>query len=116
MTLKANELDTDRQAKYDQGKPRLSLVPPSLIEAVGRVRTYGADKYGSEDNWKLVEDWRYRDALMRHLCEYLRDPCGVDVESGLPHLEHLACNVAFLLEFDDMRKMTAATGESEEKE
>lgn len=88
-------------AKHDQGKPRLSLVPPSLIEAVGRVRTYGTEKYGSPDNWKTVEPWRYKDALMRHLCEYLRDPNSVDEESGLPHLEHIACNVAFLLEVQE---------------
>lgn len=96
-----------KPAKHDEGKPRLSLVPPSLIEAVGRVRTYGTDKYGSPDNWKTVRPWRYKDALMRHLCEYLRDPNGVDEESGLPHLEHLACNVAFLLEFRDQERRDA---------
>lgn len=96
-----------QQAKHDVGKPRLSLVPPSLIEAVGRVRTYGTDKYGSPDNWRTVEPWRYKDALMRHLCEYLRDPNSVDDESGLPHLEHLACNVAFLLEFRDQERRDA---------
>lgn len=96
-----------QQAKHDVGKPRLSLVPPSLIEAVGRVRTYGTDKYGSPDNWKTVRPWRYKDALMRHLCEYLRDPNSVDDESGLPHLEHLACNVAFLIEFRDEERRDA---------
>jgi hypothetical protein len=30
----------------------------------------------------------------------LDDPYGVDKDSGLPHLEHIACNVAFLLELD----------------
>ena len=29
---------------------------------------------------------------------YLDDPDGLDDESGLPHLWHLACNVAFLCE------------------
>ena len=29
---------------------------------------------------------------------YLDDPEGLDNESGLPHLWHLACNVAFLCE------------------
>lgn len=94
-------------AKHDDGKPRLSLVPPSLIEAVGRVRTYGTNKYGDPDNWLTVRPWRYKDALMRHLCEYLRDPNSVDAESGIPHLEHLACNVAFLLEFRDKERRDA---------
>lgn len=92
-------MEIDRDAKHDEGKLRLSLVPPSLIEAVGRIRGYGADKYGSPDNWKNVEPWRYKDALMRHLCEYLRDENSVDEESGMLHIDHMACNIAFLIEF-----------------
>ena len=88
------------QPKADAGKPRLALVPPAIIEAVGAVRTFGTQKYGDAENWRQVEPARYRDALMRHLCAYLRNPAGVDVESGLPHLAHAACNVAFLLELE----------------
>ena len=87
-----------QEAKADAGKPRLSLVPPAIIEAVGRVRTYGTEKYGDPDNWRKVEPERYRDALMRHTCAWLRNPDGIDEESGLQHLEHMACNIAFLLE------------------
>ena len=87
-----------QEAKADAGKARLSLVPPAIIEAVGRVRTYGTEKYGDPDNWRKVEPERYRDALMRHTCAWLRNPDGIDEESGLPHLEHMACNIAFLLE------------------
>ena len=89
--------------KHDGGKPRLSLVPPILIRAVGTVMTHGAEKYG-EGNWKNVEPERYRDALARHYCEYMEDPYGVDKQSGLPHLYHLACNVAFLLELEKEMK------------
>ena len=89
-----------QEAKADAGKPRLALVPPAIIEAVGRVRTYGTEKYGTPENWRQVEPERYRDALMRHLCAYLRDHHACDEESGLPHLEHVACNVAFLLEME----------------
>ena len=85
--------------KYDQGKPRLDLVPPGIIEAVGMVRTYGMQKYKTEDGWQNVEPKRYVAALMRHLCKFLRDPYAVDSESGLPHLWHIACNIAFLIEF-----------------
>ena len=83
--------------KFDDNKPRLDLVPPELIEAVGIVRTYGVSKYGDSESWKQVEPHRYRAALMRHMCLYIKEPDGVDKESGLPHLWHIACNVAFLI-------------------
>ena len=37
---------------------------------------------------------------MRHLVAYMREPQGTDEESGLPHLWHVACNVAFLIELE----------------
>ena len=85
--------------KHDGGKPRLDLVPPEIIEAVGEVMTHGAEKYG-EGSYKRVDSKRYRAALMRHICKWLKSPHGIDEDSGLPHLYHVACNVAFLLELD----------------
>lgn len=87
--------------KHDQGKPRLGLCPPGIIEAVGIIRDYGTRKYGNPHGWKEVELHRYVDAMMRHLVAYLRDPASVDEESGYPHIWHLACNVAFLIEFEN---------------
>lgn len=85
----------DQTRKRDYGKPRLFLVPPELDRAVGAVMTFGARKYG-ENTWRDVEAWRYRDALARHFTAYKQNPQGLDVESGLPHLWHLATNAAFL--------------------
>jgi hypothetical protein len=85
--------------KHDGGKLRLDLVPPELIEAVGAVMTHGAEKYG-EGSYRNVKPKRYRAALMRHICKWLKNPYGKDEDSGLPHLWHIACNVAFLLELD----------------
>lgn len=87
-------------AKADQGKPRLSLVPRKIIWAIARIREYGNKKYGDPNNWKKVEPERYRDAAYRHFMRYLDDPTGVDEESGLPHLWHLACNISFLCELE----------------
>ena len=94
----------DQAIKSDAGKPRVSLVPSQIIRDIARVREYGIKKYADPDNWKRVEVERYRDAMYRHLLEYIDDPHGNDVESGLPHLWHLACNVAFLceLEYNDL--------------
>lgn len=85
--------------KLDVGKPRLGLVPPEMIEAVGQVMTYGLQKY-EQDSWRKVDAFRYKDALMRHITEYLKDPKALDPESQLSHLKHIACNVAFLLVLD----------------
>ena len=91
----------NQTAKADAGKPRPTLVPISLIEAVTAVREYGCRKYHGPENWRQVEPQRYRDALYRHWLAYLVDPAGVDEESGLPHLWHLACNAAFLIEMQN---------------
>lgn len=90
--------------KSDYGKPRLTLVPRKIIFAIAKIREYGNNKYpeGGVNNWKNVEIERYRDAAFRHFMAYLDDPTGVDEESGLPHLSHLACNVAFLCEMEDL--------------
>lgn len=86
-------------AKADQGKVRPTLVPASLVLAVANVREYGCRKYKDPENWRKVEPQRYRDALYRHLLAYLSGE-KYDKESGLPHLWHMACNVAFLVELE----------------
>jgi hypothetical protein len=89
-----------QEAKADAGKLQLTLVPRKIINDIAAVRMYGNEKYHDPDNWKTVEVERYRDALFRHLLAYLDDPQGKDEESGLPHLWHIACNVAFLCEME----------------
>ena len=94
-------MSNDQTAKADAGKLQLTLVPTQIIRDIARVRMYGVQKYKDPDNWKRVELERYKDAAYRHFLAYLDDPSGVDEESGLPHLWHLACNVAFLCEMED---------------
>ncbi len=85
-------------AKYDQGKNRLDLVFPSIIEELGKVRTYGVQKYKDPDNWKRIDDakQRYTAAAMRHF-EAWRKGEIYDPESGIMHLSHCACNLMFLI-------------------
>ena len=91
------------EAKEYTGKINYCLVPRRLLTAVARIREYGNRKYasGGSDNWKKVEPERWREAAFRHFLAYLDDPLGMDEESGLPHLWHLACNIAFLCDLDD---------------
>ena len=91
---------TDQTIKKDAGKIRPTLVPRQIIRAIAVVREYGVEKYGSAENWRAVEIERYRDAAYRHWLAYLDDPHGVDKESGLSNLWHLACNIAFLIELE----------------
>lgn len=87
----------NQEAKHDGNKIRPTLVPVEIINAIAQVREYGCRKYHNPDNWREVEPERYRDALMRHWLHYLKNPKSKDEESGLPHLWHVACNVAFLI-------------------
>ena len=87
--------------KQDAGKIRLTLVPRKIIWAIGWVREYGTSKYKDPDNWKKVEKDRYKDAAFRHFLAYLENPKSIDKESGIPHLYHLACNIAFLCDMEE---------------
>lgn len=89
----------NQEAKADAGKLRPTLVPVSLIMAVAAIREYGCNKYHDPDNWRRVEPERYRDAAYRHWLAYLAGQ-HLDPESGLPHLWHCACNLAFLIELE----------------
>lgn len=86
----------DAGAKMDKGKIRYDLFPPDVLQNVCQILTFGAEKY-SENGWKKVPDAnkRYYSALMRHL-EAWRAGEVIDTESGMPHLSHVLCNVAFL--------------------
>ena len=89
--------------KYDEGKNRMGLVLQGFSNAlweVGRVGTFGCQKYG-ENSWQKLDNAksRYLDALCRHLFKHLQGE-KVDDESGLLHLSHLAWNTLCLLEFE----------------
>ena len=88
-----------QEAKADCGKPRPSLVPPALIDGVMRIREFGTARYGNPDNWRNVDAERYHDALLRHILAIWEDWKAVDPDSGMPHLWHAACNIAFLMQY-----------------
>lgn len=96
--------ETNQAVKADSGKPQLTLVPRQILFDIAEIRAFGIKKYNDPDNWKKVEIQRYRDAAFRHFMAYLDDPQGNDKESGLSHLAHLACNIAFLCELEKKKE------------
>ncbi|NLZ46197.1 MAG: hypothetical protein GX896_05845 [Clostridiales bacterium] len=104
-----------QKAKIDEGKPRLSLVPTAIIPAIASVREFGNKKYKDPDSWQTVDPKRYIDALLRHTVKLVDEPLGKDKESGLPHLWHMACNVAFLCSAYKSGKLKKSLGTTAKK-
>lgn len=104
-TATTKHIKRNQSAKADAGKLMLELIPPDAIEALGRVLTYGATKYGP-NKWQTIDDAknRYTGALLRHLTAYQRDPQSRDAESGLLHVEHVLCNAMFLAVLEERGK------------
>jgi len=84
--------------KFDGGKSPLSLIPRSALMAEADVLAFGAKKY-ARHNWRAGMDYsRLIDAALRHLLAF-NDGEDVDPETGLSHLAHARCCLAFLIEY-----------------
>ena len=86
--------------KFDQNKPRMSLLPKGALNAVIRVLEFGATKYQAY-GWKHVPDakTRYYDAMQRHIDAWWQGE-QKDPETGEHHLAHAICCGMFLMWFD----------------
>jgi hypothetical protein len=85
--------------KFDNGKPRVSLLSSDAIIEVAKVATMGAEKY-DDNNWRKGMKWsRLMDAAERHLLSYNKGD-RIDKESNLSHLAHVAWNIMALLEYE----------------
>jgi len=83
---------------FDDGKPRVDLISPAALIALGNVLGYGAKKYGDK-NWLGGIAWtKLYGSALRHLIAW-RAGTDQDPESGLPHLDHALCNVMMLVHF-----------------
>ena len=85
--------------KFDADKARYDLIPPEIEEAIAKVLTFGAAKYG-ERNWELGMKWgRPYAALRRHMSAWWSGEDN-DPETGMPHTWHAACCIAFIVAFE----------------
>lgn len=85
--------------KDDQGKLPYHLLPPEALEATAAVLAFGAAKYGDR-NWERGMAWsRPFSALMRHMWAWWRGE-PADPETGMSHLWHAGCCIAFLIAYE----------------
>jgi len=84
-------------SKKDEQKWEPTLLYPSFLEAVARVRQYGIKKYGKSEDWRTTESIRHFDAALRHIYAFMRGE-EIDESSGLSHLAHAAANLMFEIE------------------
>ena len=84
--------------KFDGKKNRIELIEPEFIEGLGRILSFGADKYEA-NNWMKASSKEDQDriygALQRHLLAYKKGE-KLDSETGESHLYHACCNLMFL--------------------
>ena len=90
--------------KHDQDKIRFDLIPVEAIEALAKVLKMGAEKYG-DNNWREgIKYHRVYRAAQHHLQEFWGEYPDKDEESGLPHLYHALCNIAFLITYEENKE------------
>jgi len=107
-----NSTEKGSGARYNDGKPKFSLIPLVLLEGVARVWEHGTKKY-SAWNWAKGADWDIPfDSLMRHLSAWqsgedldpLVHPVTGAIGSGLPHIDHMICNLLMLKHYSSYYK------------
>jgi len=85
--------------KADAGKIRMELIPPEFLTGTAQVLTFGAHKYGDR-NWEAGLEWsRCYGALQRHMWAWWNGE-HTDAETGMSHLWHASCCLAFLIAYE----------------
>jgi hypothetical protein len=84
--------------RFNEGKPRISLIPASAMRAEAKVWEMGERKYGKK-NWSKGMKWTIPiDCMFRHLLA-ISEGEDIDPESGELHAAHIRTNAAMLIEF-----------------
>ncbi len=92
--------------RYNVSKLPLSWVPGSLVKAVAAVLKKATERpvnpYPAH-NWRKGLKWaEVSESLERHLIAW-REGENLDPDTGLSHLWHMGCNIAFLIEFEEKK-------------
>jgi hypothetical protein len=92
-------------SRNNNNKAEISMILEArhAMEGISNVLTFGKNKY-ARGNWRIgLSHTQICDSLLRHLTAYLSGE-DTDPESGLLHVDHIACNGFFLSEMTRTRK------------
>jgi len=81
--------------RFNNEKPKWSLVPQSSLLPMVRVLEFGANKYDSHNWMKGLSITEICESLKRHLDSFMEGE-NIDKESKLSHVGHIQCNALFL--------------------
>ena len=81
--------------RFNEGKPKWSLVPQSSLIPMVQVLEFGAKKYGAYNWVKGLSIRETCESLKRHLDAFMEGE-DIDSDSGLSHIGHIQCNAMFL--------------------
>lgn len=97
--------ETTSTIRNDGGKLRVDLIPVKPLERVAEVLTVALEKYPA-NNWLPGMHWsRCYASALRHLYSWWAGE-DKDPQTGLSHLAHCACNILFLLEYEERKRGT----------
>ena len=86
--------DSEKAARFNEGKPQWSLVHFKSLEPMIRVLEFGTLKYAPRNWQKSMPLDKILESMQRHLAA-LFDGEEVDSESGISHMGHIQANAMF---------------------
>ena len=86
--------ETDKAMRFNEGKPKWSLVHYKSMEPMIRVLEFVAQKYAPKNWMKPMNTTEILESMQRHLAA-LMDGEEVDQESGISHMGHIQANAMF---------------------
>ena len=86
--------EADKALRYNEGKPKWSLVHYESLIPMIRVLEFGALKYAPRNWMKPMNETEILESMQRHLAA-LMDGEEFDQESGISHMGHIQANAMF---------------------
>lgn len=87
-------ISTEKASRFNEGKPKWSLVHYESLIPMIRVLEYGCIKYAPFNWQKPMDKMEILESIQRHLAA-LFDGEVFDKESGISHIGHIQCNAMF---------------------